>query len=420
MRFPIWKYSMPRLLCFLLVGLGSCPSVLQADGFHIKLLGHRQLGFGNAGTAFPYDPGTVFFNPGGMVIGPRRNISLGAGAIIPFTRYEAQSPSIYEAETERQPLTPGYFYGTYRRNKDSRLAVGLSVNNPFGISVKWPDDWKGRYIVQQTGVSTLFIQPTLSFRLSEKIGIGAGFVYAFGSLLMRQSLPVSGPGNYEGSSELSGRGSGFGLNAGLYLQLTDQFSLGLSYRSPVTVNIRRGDAIFNVPESLQDRYPDNPFSCKLKFPQVMSLGAGIRPRENLFLSFEVNFTGWAVWDILQVDFEENTPQLRDIELDLNNRNAFTLRVGGEYNLNEKLWLRSGGYFETSPVRDGYVSPAFPDANRIGLSCGLGTRIASRLSLDAGFLYEFSGDRTAILNEAAFAGTYRFSSLVLGVGGGYVF
>jgi long-chain fatty acid transport protein len=93
-----------------------------------------------------------------------------------------------------------------------------------------------------------------------------------------------------------------------------------------------------------------------------------------------------------------------------------------------LNVRAGGYFDQTPVQAGYMTPESPDANRYGLTFGLGVRPIENLSIDASLLFIFGEERTqstADINSAGTqsavqAGTYLQRAFAPGISIGYDF
>lgn len=79
----------------------------------------------------------------------------------------------------------------------------------------------------------IFFQPTLSYRINNKLGIGAGFVYANGKVNLQKDIPVIDQNGNYGHAELSGKASGFGFNLGVYYTPIEKLSIGLTHRSKV-------------------------------------------------------------------------------------------------------------------------------------------------------------------------------------------
>ena len=62
--------------------------------------------------------------------------------------------------------------------KDVRFGFGIFGN--FGLSLQYEDDWVGRYYVQEATLQSLTFMPSVAYRVSPKISVGAGLgiVYA--------------------------------------------------------------------------------------------------------------------------------------------------------------------------------------------------------------------------------------------------
>lgn len=396
--------------------------ITYADGIQLNLNGHRQLGMAQTGTGLALDAATIFINPAGLSFVDKRETLFGASIVMPRTMISSRRPIPY---TERMGpnllYTPFYFYTSWRK-KGSRFSWGVGLNNPFRYETKWPDDWEGRFITQEAALTTLFIQASTSFKVNSKLSIGGGLVYGLGNTYSRKALPINVPGSNdaEGSMELSGKGDGWGANIGIYFQPNDSFSIGMSYRLGFDVDILAGEAKFEVPQSLGDLYPQTTFQSQLSFPHIWNIGWAYRPRDRLTLAFDINYAQWKEIDTVIVNFVDNTSELQDTKLAKNYKNTFAFRIGGEYIFNELVRLRGGIFYETTPIQDNYVSPELPDANRIGLSAGATVYFIKSLSVDIGYQYLFTGERTAILRSANFGGSYQSVFSVVGLGVRYAY
>ena len=45
---------------------------------------------------------------------------------------------------------------------------------PYGLETDWPETFEGRFLGYKSVVQGIYLQPTLAFRLNDRIGIGAG------------------------------------------------------------------------------------------------------------------------------------------------------------------------------------------------------------------------------------------------------
>src|SRR5690606_8202710 len=176
-----------------------------------------------------------------------------------------------------------------------------------------------------------------------------------------------------GQARLHADGQGFGFQLGMHWNPNETFHLGLSYRSQVNMITRQGLAEFQVPGSLISQFPTTTYETRLPLPMVASLGLGLKLNARLSLQADAQFTGWAAFKNLRIDFQENTGMLSDIESPRDFRNTFSFRLGGHYQYSDRVAFMLGGGWEPSPVPDGMVSPEFASANQALVSGGLSYR-----------------------------------------------
>ena len=396
-------------------------SILLAGGFQVNLQGQKQTGMGHAGTGLLLDNASILFNPGAVsFLDSLRGIYFGASFIMPRTTYLAPYPSVYTANIENHTGTPITLYAVYKFNKSSNWNFGLGIYNPFGSRIQWADNWAGNALMREMDLKTFFIQPTFSYKVSDKLGIGAGFVYATGSFSLRKGIPLQDSlGNY-GEGKLSGKARGYGFNMGIYFKANDKFSIGIDYRSEVKVNIDGGSAEFSVPSSVENYFPKTTFSTGIKLPQVATLGFGYVLNSKIKLALDINYIGWKSYDSLIIDFADNTDKLSDIHSPRMYHNSFIFRLGGQYKLNEKWTVRAGTYYDMSPVKAGYLTPETPDADKLGLTAGVSFNVTKKIHMDASLLYIEGMKRTDINKETNFGGTYKSKAVVPGFSLEYVF
>jgi long-chain fatty acid transport protein len=85
------------------------------------------------------------------------------------------------------------------------------------------------------------------------------------------------------------------------------------------------------------------------------------------------------------------------------RDSDSVRLGGEYTLpvdDDRLQLRAGVAYETSGIKEAYVSPLTIDSSKVATSVGAGLYIGRRWRLDAVYSHVFANDVTVTPQEAA--------------------
>lgn len=408
-----------KIFCFLLIML-CFPYNLFAGGFQVNLQGQKQSGMGHAGIALPLDNAALLFNPGALVfVDSLGSFSAGASFIIPRTIF-LDPNSTYIAHTVNHTGTPLTLYAHFKFKKNSPLTLGFGVYNPFGSRVQWEDDWKGQFLLREISLKTFFYQPTLSYKISEKLGIGLGYVFANGDFSLRKGIPIQDSlGNY-GEAKLSGKASGQGFNAGIYYKLTDKFSIGFNFRSAVKVRVENGNASFNSANAVSQYFQDSTFNTQLNLPYMASVGFGYQLNEKMKLALDVNYVGWKSYDSLKIDFAKNSDKLADVASPRLYKNTFIFRTGMQYQLSEMFSLRAGVYYDQSPVKDGYLSPETPDSDKIGISTGFSISFKKYLYIDASLLYIEGLKRTDTNLETQFEATFKTKAVIPGVNLGIKF
>jgi long-chain fatty acid transport protein len=338
--------NIKKISLFLLAGLTSMN--LMAEGYQLNTNSARQIGMGHTGTALRLGSESMVFNPAGLsFMRGTTDISLGMTAIkskVKFTQGE------YTAESDNPIGTPIFGYAGFKLSE--KFFAGVSITNPAGNSLVWPDNWRGTHFVQDISLQAFSIQPTLSFKINDKWSIGAGVMANFGSFEMNKGLlPIGGLAPYLQSPQfpqpykdiisanmgispmnatLEGNASvTYGFNVGAMFTPNDKWSFGISYRSKVMMSLEEGEASVSYGSAeLQTLFaalanPDSPlfnpniagamsldgmsFSSELPIPSNLNLGITYTPDSRWLFTAELQYVGWKTYDQLVMEFEN--PQL---------------------------------------------------------------------------------------------------------------
>ena len=387
-----------------LLALSLTATSVHAGGYQLNLLGQRQIAMGHTGVGMPLDVATISLNPGGLATLDHNALMIGANATFISTSYRAPAPSSYLAQTDSPIRTPFSLYASYDLPFDN-LRAGLGVYTPYGNALRWEDGWKYRFLMREISLTAIFIQPTLSYMIDDRIGVGAGFIFAYGAVNVQRDLPVDAQEDIVPMVELDGTTTAIGFNVGIHGKVTDQISIGAAYRSQIDMEVSGGDADFTVPQSLRGTFPaDNRFDASLPLPAVLSFGLGFMATEELRVNVDANLTFWSAYESLKFEFEQN-PETLDSDGARNFNDRWIFRIGGEYDATEQLQLRLGGYFDPSPVDEGYITPETPDLDRYGITAGLGFAFTPQTSVNASLLLILSNPRDQTTQDVMEAGTF---------------
>jgi len=391
-------------------------SLLMAGGYQVRLQGQKQTGIGLIGTPFAFGASSIFYNPGSLSF-MKDNYSFSGGISPIFSNVIFRaSGSDQEATTNNPTGTPFYFYGAAKVIDD--MTVGVGVYTPFGSSTKWDDDWMGRYLIQEISLQTIFIQPTVSYKLNDKIGIGAGLSIATGSVDLRRRIdaPVNGQFKMDGNT------TSIGFNAGIYLHPMEKLSIGVDYRSKMTMKIDNGNTSFTeIPTALSQNFPaSGNFSAELPLPANLDAGIAYAFTDKFTLAAEMNLVFWSAYDSLVIDFKENNEQLVDSRNPREYDNSLILRLGGEYKISDKIIARAGIYYDPTPTNENYFTPETVSLNTFAFTLGLSLMPVKGLSIDLSYLQleGMEDDRTYL--PSGFGGTYKARTFIPGIGISYSF
>ena len=396
-----------------LVLLSAFSETTFAGGFQVNTQGQKAIGMGGAFTGLCSDASAVYFNPAGIPSLIRSHQVITGTSLI-FPAISVSTDAVSNTDMRKSVATPVQIY--YAGKLNEHVGFGFGLNNQFGASGTFDDDWQGKYIIQKISLKTFMYQPTVSFKINRFASFGIGYVFSTGEFEFKKAIPAGNNNSDYGEASLSGKGKGRGFNLGFFTHPFEEVTAGISYRSEQKISISDGVATFTkIPVSLQTIFPEKTtFRSSLTLPSVLSAGFAFRPDslKKLLIVFDVVKTYWSAYDTLQFNFENvETPDSKIEKLWIN---TMTYRIGASYKLSEKFELRAGIYQDDSPIPDGHLSPELPDNTHTGYTLGIGLKISKTISADISWLYS-NIRREGSLSAEGFSGKYHMIISVIGLG-----
>ncbi len=390
---------MKRLLLGLLL---ATPVFAMAQGTQVNTQNQKIVGMAGAGSALFIDEASMVYSPGALAKMEHNAVQVGATGIMFRSAFqEAGSSNGYNTRFQISP--PFAAYATFGP-KGAFWKAGLAVYTPFGGAVDWGNDWPGRYELNDLSLRAIYIQPTVSFKLTEQFSIGGGFIYNVGSVDLSRSIPAFHPDGRPSTAQLSGTGTGTGYNLGVHYHLEDQFALSISYRSKVITRLDNGSAQFDVPQTLAPNFPNTAFAAELPLPSSLNLGITFPVGERVNMAIDGSILNYSIYQ--QLAFEYETELIPNTVSEKNYENAYSGRVGINYQASNRLALRTGvGYIRT-PVRAGYVYPETPDNDRFVAALGLTYDITPKWELNASYAFQHTLPRTTTNVSTGLRGRYE--------------
>ena len=392
--------SMRILWTLLLLG-----STARAGGFAIPEQSARAMGMAGVGTGSAEGASSIFYNPGNLAFEEGVSAELSSLLILPvfqFTPLRGQDGVATLANT-RLFVIPNLFLSY---PVTPRLQVGLGAFSNHGLGISWPDTFPGRFESSEANLVTFTANPTVSYKLHEQVGVGAGLDVVRGTVELAQRLNFL---DTEGTLRLGGGAWGVGANAGVTARFwADALQIGAQWRGAVPLNFS-GRADFSTPIEFQNQLRDQPVKTTFTLPHQFSVGARYKVMPRLKAHVDLQYTLWSAFDALRVDFV-NDASLSQVEA-RNWKDTFTFRAGAEYGLTDTLTVRAGAGFDPSPSPSNTLSPSLPDCDRTLFSAGVGYRLGN-FNLDAGYLLAWLTPRDT--QGEAFPANYLGQAHLLGV------
>ncbi|GGX97842.1 membrane protein [Litchfieldella qijiaojingensis] len=322
---------------------------------------------------------------------------------------------------------------------NDRLDLGLAIYSPYGLSTKYDRDWIGRYHAIETELVTIDIQPTLNFRVNDRLSLAAGLRAEYADATLSNAIDLGAsagqPGQHDGFGEVTGDDWGYGYILGALFQVTDKTRLGASYRSEIDLTLE-GDAKFRATDATSQAVLDGAQAlgtltdgggrAELTTPATLNLGVYHQLTDRLALMANAEWTDWSSFDELVVEFDDNTP---DSVTEENWDDTWAFSVGANYALNEQWLLRAGLGYDPTPVPSSrFRTPRVPDSDRRWATIGATYMPTPNLGITAGYMRVFGKDvdidqdatDTGNASRGNLEGTYDVSADVVALSVDYRF
>ncbi len=423
------KKHLGLVLCLALF-LALAP-LAHGSGFLIYEHGAAAMGMAGAFVSIGSDASTVFHNPAGMSMLRGTNISLGGTIIKPVGSLALPNfpdPRFAKVDQIDQTFLAPNFYLTHKFGP--KFAAGIGVFAPYGLGTKWPENYPLRYLGTSNEMQTVFVNPSISYLVTDRFSIGGGVSYIMSKLSLNLvRLTEIGPywtGDVPASLD-GATGNALSFNLGV-LYKGDSFSWGATWRSAFDIKYE-GDLALdtaNVPAPFKAFVPTTgSVTTTFRFPDTFTFGGSFKPVEDLTVAVDAQYFTWSRYDkyVIEITYPAGYPEGEPETVLENWKNTWIARLGLQYDLNASLALRCGFIYDWTPQPVESIDPNLPDANRYALTLGIGYKIG-RIVIDAGYQYERFADRKSP-NRSIYPfgwgeGTYKTTGHLFGVSLGYAF
>jgi long-chain fatty acid transport protein len=381
----------------LICGLGISGHA-QAGGYAVREQSTQFMGTSFAGDAAGGDLSSMFWNPAAAASANGINFSSNYTLLLPDSHVTATGGDFL---AERySPNSGGYSidaivpasYANYQLS--DRWFLGLALNSPFGFTTGPSNTWAGSPIENTSKIFTLDINPTLAYKVTPQITVGAGVQIEYFKISESSGAGSLGPLAWTGRTS-SLDDWGVGATAGVIWQPSALTSLGLGYRGQVEVN-PSGDCSGRGLTNIQ---AGNPSGCYVNGNGV-AVHSSVTLPDSLTLSGRQQVTPqlallgtieWTDWSLIHPVSAYNSAGTAVDALHVGFDDGWFFAIGAEYAYSPRLTLRTGLSYEVSPVTDANRTQFLPDANRWTPSVGASYKWSDRITVDLAYSHIFFND-----------------------------
>jgi len=439
------------LLLFLLI----YPLKTYSSGLTPSGVGAKALSLGGAFRGLADDWSATYWNPAGLAFQTKSEVNFSIMVLNPRPKF---TPDVTFFQVEKDRYEVGYrndikwypedktfslpsFSGFLKFPELNGFVTGLSFFIPYRSSYKWDlfDPLPGYNnnipypeYDHEADITVLDFHPSVARQFMEgKLSLGAGISIQKGDLILTKVdlVPSDFPSPYNQLEQFAhfsvdnrfeGDGWGFGGNIGLLFKASPKFQIGVSMKSPITINLSgTRELTVYLPMDSATAFlidPIDPVAAnhlrgntlnstlnsdvKFKLPADFGVGIAYMPYANLTLTCDVNFTTWST--LKELKFEENGKdpfgnEVTEYKIPLEWKDVTRFSLGLEYRPHTSVALRAGYFLNPTPIPDKTLTPLFFDSGeKNGITLGVGYKVKS---FELGYSYEFTGYRQNFLKPS---------------------
>lgn len=262
--------------------------------------------------------------------------------------------------------------GTYAvKSITDRLKVGFVFNGLFGGAADYGNNWVGRTLVTKAELITFNIEPTVAYRVTDWLSLGAGLNILF--VNFEQELRVSSAPDAP-LITLDGDDWGVAGSFGALLEPLAGTRIGIFYRTKGSIKLK---GKVDNPTPLRPEFGSN-----FDFPQGINVSLFQQLHPQVALLADVGWTDWS-----EFGYQVLSVGPASVDVNRNWRDTWRVAAGLQYKPKAKWLLQTGFSFDSSPVRASDRTPDLPAFEAWRFS--VGTQYDVKEYLTVGLAYTFA-------------------------------
>lgn len=378
--------------------LGSAPAL--AGGLFLYEVGTEDVGLAAAGyAARANDATTVFTNPAGMTRLEGEQFQLGTQLLYSNLKFSPSSGTSPELGTDNGGHAAGFngffpggglFY-SYSVSRDFKIGVAATGN--FGAALKYDDGWVGRYYIRETALVGASILPSMAYRVTDKLSLGASVNAMYGYFKSVTAINNIVPGG-DGKLDLKDSKWGFGGNVGMLYEASPGTRFGLTYSSRVKLDFSAPARFSNIAPGLNAVLGaagllNAKIDLGITVPQQV-MGSVVHAIDDRWtLLGNVGWQNWKKFGQVEVSIDSSNPT--SVTTDVPFKNTWHGAVGAQYRMSGPWRLNFGVAYDSNFQPNGNtVSPLLPAGSAWRFGAGAQNQVDKAFSWGVALEYMYGG------------------------------
>ena len=361
-------------------------------------------GFGNLGAyvARAEDSSALYHNPAGLALLTSSEVALHGRGLFSQSFYSNPGQSTWDSDTAIDGAPT--FFSNFTAGK---FAFGLGAVLTHHYNLDWDEpDFPARYLGNKHEVIAYEAMGGVSFRFNDYFSMGATFRQANLEISNSRLLPRPIPGfadPFETEETIDVDGTGTGFSVGFLYFKPRRFSVGLTYWSPIEVDLD-GTRNYSLHAPLNDSRAENAFSSvfgnsldapalsTFELPERFAVGFQTKITVRTRLEVDLSSEQWSSVDTLAYNTSDALGQPQQVIYPRAWEDTFSYRIAGDFQQRKAILWRAALGGTDAVVPEETLGPDFPDYQRFMYSFGLSYTMRKKYVLELGWTYIQNRDR----------------------------
>jgi long-chain fatty acid transport protein len=356
----------------------------RAGGFQSLEQGTPDIARAMVGTASVADSAaTAWYSPAGMTRLAQPQLVNGVMGILGEARFDSDPQTTVSGtdggNAAENSIAPGGLF--YVHPLEERWAVGFSATAPFVGTLDYGSSWVGRYVVRSIDFLSLAFTPSVAYKVTDRLSIGAQALISYTKIDLRASVNTPTPGDGRLHIDSADQWKpGWGL--GLLWEPLDGTRLGVAYKSELDLDDLEGD--FRLTGANVGFTSD--VELEFTLPQSVFVGLAQEVDDRLTLFLDYAWADFSEFDLITVDLSQT-----GLEGKTGFRDTVAYGVAAAYRLTPEWTAQAGISYASSPVSRSDRNPSLPFDRQVRYGAGVTYQWNETLDFSLSYEYLDLGD-----------------------------